>query len=286
MLLRDFLPHPALREYIQWYRIGHFEFDNAGNIPVKSWAPKPENILHFFLRDFWAVQRHGEKKCTIQPPIVLVGQRKSLVRQFTGKSFISVHIVFQPTAVFRLTGIPAYELTNQHLDASLIFNRSIKTTRDQLQNAESYSQMLNIIEDFCFRLVRKSHTLAIPMDAVSRQMLRNGGNALLDELAHDSCLCTKQFKRKFFESVGVNPKTYSRIIRFNRAYNLRNAYPNRDWLAIAIECGYCDYQHLVKDYKEFTGTTPNEFNLLESQAPERVLGLTDRLYRERVASYV
>ena len=87
MLLRDFLPHPALREYIQWYRVCHFEFEDAEKIPVKSWAPKPENILHFFLRDFWAVQRPGEEKNIIHPSIVLVGQRTSLVRQFTGKQF-------------------------------------------------------------------------------------------------------------------------------------------------------------------------------------------------------
>jgi hypothetical protein len=73
MLLRDYLPHPALREFIQWYRICHFEFDKADNIPVKSWAPRPENILHFFLSDFYAVQKPEEEK-KILPSIVLVGQ--------------------------------------------------------------------------------------------------------------------------------------------------------------------------------------------------------------------
>ena len=285
MILRDFLPHPVLREFIQCYRICHFEFGKAENIPVKSWAPKPENILHFFLRDFWAVQKPGEEK-QVHSSMVLIGQRTSLVRQFTGPSFVNVHIVFQPTAVFRLTGVPAHELTHQHLDATLIFHKDIRMTLEQLQEAKSYTEMLTIIERFSFELVRQSRKDKLPLDAVSQHMIRYGGNVSLDGLANDACLSTRQFERKFYEDVGVNPKNYSRIIRFNRAYNLKNAYPERDWLGIAIECGYHDYQHLVKDYKEFAGVAPNEFHVLESQAPERILGLTDSLYKDRASPHL
>ena len=145
--------------------------------------------------------------------------------------------------------------------------------------------MLAIIERFGFELVRRSRKNKLPLDTVSRQMIRSGGIDSLDRLAENACLCTRQFKRKFYERVGVNPKTYARIIRFNRAYNLKNAYPNRDWLGIAIECGYYDYQHLMKDYKEFTGVTPNEFDVQESQSPERILGLTDDIYRHRASRF-
>lgn len=55
-----------------------------------------------------------------------------------------------------------------------------------------------------------------------------------------------------------------------------------DWLRIAIECDYFDYQHLVKDYIGFTGITPNEFHVLESKSPERILGLSDEVYHTRI----
>lgn len=283
MILRDFLPNPALSEFVQWYRICHFEFDNSYNIPIKAYPPKPEQILHFFLRDFWAIQKTDGKKY-VQPSMMLAGQRTSLVKQTTGSNFINVQIVFQPTAVFRLTGIPAHELINQHLDATNIFHKSIQFTLEQLQSAKGYAEMLSIIDRFGMELVRHSRKDMFPLDAISRQMIQRNENVSLDWLAEGACLCTKQFKRKFYESVGVNPKTYARIIRFNRAFNLKNRYPDRDWLGIAIECGYYDYQHLVKDYKEFTGLTPNAFHLLESQSPERMLGLTDNIYQDRVST--
>lgn len=280
MILKEFLPDPALREFIQWYRICHFDFDGFDTIPVKAWAPKPETVLHFFLRDFWAVQKPCEEKC-IHPPIVLIGQRTFLVNQFTGRSFINVQIVFQPTALFRLTGIPGQELTDQHLDATLIFGKEIQFTLEQLQHAKSYDKMLDTIERFSFELIRRSKKNRLPLDVVTGQMINSGGNVSLDRLADGSCLSSKQFERNFYQSVGVNPKTYTRIIRFNRAFNLRNGYPDQDWLGIAIECGYYDYQHLVKDYKEFTGMTPNEFHILESISPESLLGLTREIYQSR-----
>lgn len=281
MLLRDFQPHPDLREFIQWYRICHFEFGKTGTVPVKAGAPKPENILHFFLRDFWAIQRPGDVKI-VQPSIVLIGQRTSLVHQFTGSTFLNVQIVFQPTGVFRLTGIPAHELTNQHLDATLIFHKDIRNTLDRLQHAKTYLELLTVIEAFAFSLVRRSRRDSLPVDAISRYIIQRGGNVSMDELADGACLGARQFKRKFCERTGVNPKTYARIVRLTRAYNLKNAYPSKDWLEVAMMCGYYDYQHLTKDYIDFTGVNPNAFLVMEGKTPERVLGLTDQLYKDRV----
>ena len=48
-----------------------------------------------------------------------------------------------------------------------------------------------------------------------------------------------------------------------------------DWLRIAVECDYHDYQHLVKDYKELTGFSPNKFNEIDANGPERVFGEID-----------
>jgi len=282
MILRDYLPHQAVREFVQRYRICHFEFDHSRPVPIKVYPPKPEYVLYFFLNGHWSTQQPGKAE-QLQSSITLAAQRTSIVKQFIGKGiFINVQIVFQPTAFFRLTGMPAYELTNQYLDATLIFHKDIQFTLEQLQQAKTYAEMLATVERFGFTLAARSRKDKLPLDLASRQMIHYSEKVSLDGLANAACLCARQFRRRFYERVGVNPNTYLRIIRFNKAFNLRNAYPEMDWLTIAIDCGYYDYQHLVKDYKEFTGVTPNAFHLLESQSPERILGLTDILYQERV----
>ncbi|MBK6977814.1 MAG: AraC family transcriptional regulator [Cytophagaceae bacterium] len=61
-----------------------------------------------------------------------------------------------------------------------------------------------------------------------------------------------------------------------RAFRLKNAFPDKDWLSIALECGYYDYQHLVKDYKEFTGMSPAAFYFQDTQSPERAFGIVEK----------
>ncbi len=282
MILRDIIPHPSLRQFVRYYRIVHFKFDPNRPVPFKAYPPKPEQCLHFFLRDFFATQQANES-LVYHPSMLLMGQRIQTFYQYTGNHFYDVQIVFQPTAIFQLTGIPAFELTNQHIDASLIFPYSIQETYHRLQDARDYSEIVPIIEAFSFELVKNVQKDYMAFNSVSRQMLRTAGMGSIDGWASETCLSAKQFKRKFHESIGVNPKTYARVIRFNHAFNLKNRFSHYDWLTIAIECGYYDYQHLVKDYKDFTGLSPTEFHQLENQAPERLLGLADNLYQERIA---
>ncbi|QHT72029.1 AraC family transcriptional regulator [Rhodocytophaga rosea] len=63
------------------------------------------------------------------------------------------------------------------------------------------------------------------------------------------------------------------MTRFDKTVKLKNAQPDTDWLTIAVQCGYYDYQHLVRDYKDFTGLTPTSYFQLDVKAPESVFGL-------------
>src|SRR5882672_4656037 len=121
MILKEFLPAPAFREFIQWYRIVHFEFDKTAAFPFKAYPPRPEECLHFFLRDREAVELINRPKKDYQLQMVLVGQQTSVMNRYAGKDFLNFQVVFQPTGLYRLTGIPSAELSNQYLDAESIF---------------------------------------------------------------------------------------------------------------------------------------------------------------------
>jgi transcriptional regulator GlxA family with amidase domain len=111
------------------------------------------------------------------------------------------------------------------------------------------------------------------VDAAAKLLLQNTNPMSIDWLARETCLCTKQFERKFKERTGVNASLLARITRFDKTVKLKNAQPGKDWLSIALECGYHDYQHLVRDYKDFTGLTPPAYLRLDTHAPESLFGL-------------
>jgi len=287
MILKEFVPHCSLNEYVRCYRIVHFNFPTMSGPVLKAYAPRPEVCLHFFLRDGEMVQlNHGPKK-DYNFPIVLAGQQTSVINRYLlGRNFVTFNIIFHPTALFRLTGISAFELTDKYLDAKDVFSNSLRSVLEQLQNAATYMEMTVVADRFLSSLVRNARKDAHRLDAVSRLMINSGGKFSVDTLADEACLSRKQFTRKFNERTGVNPKTYLKIIRFTKAVNTRNAYPDKDWLDIAFECGYFDYQHLVKDYKDFTKHTPNDFHIIESKSPERRLGLASEIYKRRAESTI
>lgn len=285
MILKDIAPHPSLNEFVQCYRIVHFDFEKEPDPVLKAYAPRPEICLHFFLRERELIQIGNSPTKDYQFPIVLSGQQTSVINRYLmGKDFLTFNIVFQPTALFRLTGISSFELTNQYLDAEPVFSSKIRFILEQLQHAASYSEMIAIGDRFIGKLAGDSRKNAHQLDKVSRLMIRSGGKASLDCLAKETYLSPKQFTRKFYERTGVNPKTYLRIIRLTKAINTKNAFPDWDWLRIALECDYFDYQHLVRDYKEFTKRTPNLFHVIENNSPESRLGLASDVYKSRASS--
>jgi AraC-like DNA-binding protein len=138
-------------------------------------------------------------------------------------------------------------------------------------------EMIGIVEDFLHyqlrrrRMVQSKYGIS-PIDKVSQLLLHNPTRFSLDWLADQACLSTKQFYNLFVQRMGISPKLYARIARFDQTVKRKNAQPAYDWLSIALEYGYYDYQHLVRDYKEFTKLTPTEFCQRESNAPERTFG--------------
>ena len=133
--------------------------------------------------------------------------------------------------------------------------------------------MLKLIESFIENLVKKGIKSLHPIDKVIENMLLWESYSSLARSAEQSCLSERQFIRKFEERIGINPKLFSRIIRFDRAFRMKNNEPYLDWLFIALATGFYDYQHLVRDFKAFTNFTPNAFYEFEKKAPERSFGL-------------
>jgi AraC-like DNA-binding protein len=274
MIVFDFRPpSPILREYVRLYQIIGFEFKQTDIIPSKPYWPRPENYLTFYPRDTEIVIDPSNRDAqTRKPRSTIIGQPSFVTRRQVGQNFLAFQVVFQPGALFQLTGIPANEMTNTFIDAESVFSKEIHLVNERLSSSGSHLDMIEIVEEFLCYLVRRAKYDVRPVDKVSLYLLSNPRHVSLDWLASEACLSRKQFYRKFVERMGVSPKMYSRIIQFDNAVKLKNARPTRDWLDIALELGYYDYQHLVRDFKEFTHMTPAQFYLQDSQAPERKFG--------------
>jgi transcriptional regulator GlxA family with amidase domain len=116
--------------------------------------------------------------------------------------------------------------------------------------------MVQVVENYLLSKINKARKDHYFIDEIAAFMLAHPSKFSLDDIANQACLSPRQFNRKFTQRLGIGPKLYSRIIRFYRAYKYKEQNPSADWLSVAVLFNYSDYQHLVKDFKEFAGVTP------------------------------
>ena len=275
MILRDFLPSPALREYVRKHQIIKFDFGPGVILPYKVYSPRPETCLVFNLRDPQTVRYPQNAGILTHPKCTIIGQHTVVTNKYIGREFFTLQIVLQPSSLFRLTGIPCYELANTFMDAESIWGKKIREAFEQMCNLEETEEIIKIAESFILKAINQSNQQLHRIDQVSSLILYQNQPLTMDILADHACLSSRQFYRKFSERVGIGPKVFDKVVRFQKAFFMKNANPDLDWLSIAIACGYYDYQHLSKDYKFFTTMTPSGFYEVDTRAPERTFGVVE-----------
>lgn len=275
MLLQDFLPSPPLREYVRLIQVIHFVFDKGVPLPFKAYPPRPEQCLSFYPRDAEAVAYPTGPARATRPRSALIGQHAVVSNRYVGREFLALQVVLQPGALYRLTGIPQPELINTYIDAEAVWPTELRQLNERLSSAAAWPEMLPMIEDFLLGRIRRVRAALHPADAVGQLLLHPPPHLTLDALARHACLSPRQLDRQFSQRLGVGPALYARIVRFDRAFRLKNSQPGLDWLSIALACGYYDHQHLAKDYRAFTGTSPSAFFEQDNRAPERAFGLVE-----------
>jgi len=275
MVLHQFTPGPGLSEFVRVYRVVHFVFDATAKIPFKPYPPKPEHCLSFYPRDTETVEYVNNGATIKHLKTVIIGQQTEVTNRFVGSDFLVFQVVFRPGGLYRLTGIPIQQLNNCYVDAESIFTKDIKTVNDRLNDANNFKEMVEVVESFLWKQINKGVKEFHRLDQVSNLILTADKALNIEWLAKESCLSLRQYERKFIERMGVSPGYFTRVVRFENAFRMKNQRPNLDWLSIAMRCGYYDYQHLTKDYKTFTNLPPTDFHQLDKTSPERTFGESD-----------
>ncbi len=91
----------------------------------------------------------------------------------------------------------------------------------------------------------------------ARAIIRNEGAVRVSDIVHQTGLGLRQFERRFAHEIGVSPKLYARIIRFEAALQWRATSPSLSWTDIAHELGYHDQMHMVHDFTRLSGDSPD-----------------------------
>jgi len=192
--------------------------------------------------------------------IFLYGQTVKPIEMNAAGKFRMTGLHFFPHVMKFLFGISAHELTDTCLDLNLLPDKTGKHLSNRLLDAETAKEQIGIISYFLFELANKNN---IMMDAALhgavQQLIRSKGTVPLKELHTQLNVTERSFERKFEQYVGVSPKMFSRICRFQASLNRLQKMEFNKLSDIAFDNGYADQSHFIRSFKEFTGFSPLRF---------------------------
>ena len=175
-----------------------------------------------------------------------------------------VAIRLHPWVAETVLGVPARELRNEMIDLDAFWGRSVDDVRDQLHAKADPHARLSIVERAVLARARHHDTNDARVAEALCDAAEHDVHASVGELAAGHGLTHRRVIEIFDRTVGLKPKTFNRVRRLRRVFNMVQESPRPTWTVIAHRCGYFDQAHLINDFRSLTGVSPREYEATRS----------------------
>lgn len=192
----------------------------------------------------------------------LFGQMSRLGKSHLDGQFAPFVIVFTPTGLYQFLDEPSNQMTDrayklEELGYQEIAKRIQHLFATATRVEDCILELNRILSDYFNTKELKNP--AFDMAPVANEILLSNGLVSLDELVYRLKINPRTFQIQFKNQVGLPPKLFCRITRFNALLLALDQNPKADILELALEFGYSDNPHLYKDFKQFVGRTPRQY---------------------------
>jgi len=199
---------------------------------------------------------HGERCRRLSGAIVSGAYRGSFVIDtLEHASVIGVH--FRPGGAAPFLGVPAGALADAHVDLDALWGRRAGELRERLCEASPERRFEVLEQALVARLSRPPGRHAAVALALGH-LERNA--ASVGELAARANLSHRRFIELFAAEIGMTPKLFGRVRRFQGALALARRATSADWAGLALACGYCDQSHMIREFVAFSGFSPADLH--------------------------
>ncbi len=197
-----------------------------------------------------------------QASMLFAGQiNKYFFLRNTGKSRM-VGVKLFPEAPYRLFGCEMNVCVDKVMPLQSIIKDEYKELTKQIA-PQNFKDKISTIEKWLTKLATKKELNELDkIGKAVRIILEKHGLIEMETVAEEIEIGKRHFERTFKKMVGITPKFFSRIIRFGYIFELIKD-GNEPWLKIALQSGYFDQSHFIKNFKEFTGEEPSAYNFDE-----------------------
>jgi AraC-like DNA-binding protein len=154
-----------------------------------------------------------------------------------------------------------HELTHRFISVTEVWGRLGRELEERVLGAPSTRQAVRMVVHDLERLLISADVGKNRAQGLASVQIQHHGTLSVRELAYEGGISERQLEREFNDVVGLPPKVFSRILRFQRVFEAFEE--NAKWVDVALECGYYDQPHLIADFRQFAATTPTTFDLAQ-----------------------
>jgi AraC-like DNA-binding protein len=172
------------------------------------------------------------------------------------EAILGVH--FKPGGVFPFFKVPAGELHNTRLCLDALWSRRAAELRERLLEAPATLARFQILERFLLaeaaRPLAQHAAVAFALAAFQEVRPRS-----VSDVVERTGWSQRRFIELFRDEVGLSPKLFCRVVRFQHVVQKIHGQRQVDWAAVAADCGYYDQAHFVHDFRAFSGFCPTTY---------------------------
>jgi len=223
--------------------------DSAPDAQVQRIVPdgRPELIFNL-----------AQPYCTFSAGVWQRQPQSFLFGQITGPLLVRpagpahmIGIRFHPQTAGRLLQLPMHELNDTSIPLEVIPALAARRFRE-LEESRTAAEQAAVLDDIVVELARGHDDRDHLLDAAIQHL---GRSMSVQVVAHHAGISTRQFERRFRQAVGIPPKLFARMQRFQRAMRTFET-TGASWVEAALLCGYHDQAHLIRDFRAFSGKPP------------------------------
>jgi AraC-like DNA-binding protein len=167
-----------------------------------------------------------------------------------------LEISMAPLGAYRMLGRPVRELGGEVVDLMSVFGASGGRLLEAVREQPTWAGRFAVVDSFLLRAAERGPRPAPEVSRAWQLLTDTGGTIPIGAVAAEVGWSRKHLIAKFVEQIGLTPKTVARLTRFERVLaRVRGGRAVR-WSQVATETGYADQPHLIREFRDFAGTTP------------------------------
>ncbi|MEO8394798.1 MAG: helix-turn-helix domain-containing protein [Chloroflexota bacterium] len=169
----------------------------------------------------------------------------------------NIAVCLYPWALQTLIGVPTRIANTSLITLDGIWN-DLAQTLATIVRQRGFAEAVDCLQQFVSSVYRPDAALA-PIRAAGERLFASQGRLRIGELAAQSYLSPSQFERSFKHLTGISPKAFARLIRFDSMRECLTSNPSIRPLDLALDYGYSDQAHLIREFRSFADCTPGEY---------------------------